>query len=176
MRKAGACSIAEPSRRAAEERQQILADLAARAEPRRPSSQCHQHHCGRGGCRPPICSASCAAQEYIRAGDIYQANLSRPWRARLPDGYPARSAVPAAARAAIPRLSRRSPSSARCVCCPHRPSGLLRIRGGRLDTRPIAGTYPRGKNAAGGSRTGRSAGGASQGAGRAHHAHRPRAQ
>ncbi|MEO6185398.1 MAG: aminodeoxychorismate synthase component I [Steroidobacteraceae bacterium] len=88
-----------------------------------------------------------AAQEYIRAGDIYQANLSRPWRALLPDDYPAAelyrrlrltNPAPFAAFAQFGALRVLSSS----------PERLLRIQGRRLDTRPIAGTHPRGKNAA----------------------------
>jgi anthranilate synthase component 1 len=88
-----------------------------------------------------------AAQEYIRAGDIYQANLSRWWRARLPDDYPAaalyqrlRTTNPAPFAAFAQFGALRVLSSS--------PERLLRIQGRRLDTRPIAGTYPRGKNAA----------------------------
>ena len=88
-----------------------------------------------------------AAQEYIRAGDIYQANLSRPWRALLPDDYPAAelyrrlrlsNPAPFAAFAQFGALRVLSSS----------PERLLRIQGRRLDTRPIAGTHPRGKSAA----------------------------
>ncbi len=88
-----------------------------------------------------------AAQECIRAGDIYQANLSRSWRARLPDDYPAaelyrrlRTSNPAPFAAFAQFGALRVLSSS--------PERLLRIQGRRLDTRPIAGTHPRGKNAA----------------------------
>jgi anthranilate synthase component I len=84
-----------------------------------------------------------AAQEYIRAGDIYQANLSRHWRATLPAGY------------ALADLYRRlrttnpAPFAALCQFGDFRilsssPERLLQIRGRRVDTRPIAGTHPRG--------------------------------
>jgi anthranilate synthase component I len=86
------------------------------------------------------------AQEYIRDGDIYQANLSRYWRAQLPDNYPAadlyrrlRTTNPAPFAALAQFGALRVLSSS--------PERLLRIRGRRLDTRPIAGTYPRGKDA-----------------------------
>jgi 4-amino-4-deoxychorismate synthase (2-amino-4-deoxychorismate-forming) component I len=85
------------------------------------------------------------AQEHIRAGDIYQANLSRPWRARLPAELTAatlyqrlRSTNPAPFAALAQFGDFRVLSSS--------PERLLRIRGQRLDTRPIAGTYPRGTN------------------------------
>jgi anthranilate synthase component I len=84
------------------------------------------------------------AQEYIRAGDIYQANLSRPWRATLPPDLAAgdlyqrlRTSNPAPFAALAQFGDFRVLSSS--------PERLLRIRGRRVDTRPIAGTHPRGK-------------------------------
>lgn len=83
------------------------------------------------------------AQEYIRAGDIYQANLSRWWRGELPADYPAidlyrrlRHSNPAPFAGFAQFGEFRVLSSS--------PERLLRIQGRRLDTRPIAGTYPRG--------------------------------
>jgi anthranilate synthase component 1 len=84
------------------------------------------------------------AQDYIRAGDIYQANLSRHWRVELPAefsvaGLYARlrrtNPAPFAAFAQFGDFSLLSSS----------PERLLRIQGRRMDTRPIAGTYPRGR-------------------------------
>lgn len=83
------------------------------------------------------------AQDYIRAGDIYQANLSRPWRFEVAEGTTAgqlyqrlRRANPApfAALAQFAGVQLLSSS----------PERLVRIRERRLDTRPIAGTHPRG--------------------------------
>ena len=83
------------------------------------------------------------AQDYIRAGDIYQANLSRWWRGELPADYRAAdlyarlrrsNPAPFAGFAQFGDFSLLSSS----------PERLLRIQGGRLDTRPIAGTHPRG--------------------------------
>ncbi len=84
------------------------------------------------------------AQEYIRAGDIYQANLSRPWRATLParlftclrctDSLRTTNPAPFAALAQFGDFRILSSS----------PERLLQIRGRRVDTRPIAGTHPRG--------------------------------
>jgi anthranilate synthase component 1 len=83
------------------------------------------------------------AKEYIRAGDIYQANLSRPWRitlaedvqpARLYDILCAANPAPFAALAQWRGASILSSS----------PERLVRISGDRrVDTRPIAGTRPR---------------------------------
>jgi anthranilate synthase component I len=83
------------------------------------------------------------AQEYIRAGDIYQANLSRPWRVRVQDGV--------GASELYPRLRRANPAPFAAltqfrseVLLSSSPERLLRINGDRIDTRPIAGTHPRG--------------------------------
>ena len=85
--------------------------------------------------------------EAIGRGDVYQANLSRGWRARLAGGATAtdlyrrlRAANPApfAGSAVLPGFALLSSS----------PERLLRIRGQVVSTRPIAGTRPRGDSAA----------------------------
>lgn len=82
------------------------------------------------------------ALDHIAAGDIYQANLAREWRARLPDGVSAAALYahlrranpgPFAGLAALPGMTVLSTSPERLVCC----------RGDRVETRPIAGTRPR---------------------------------
>ncbi len=91
------------------------------------------------------------AKEYIRAGDIYQANLSRLWRVQ-----PAAAAGSAAhARALDPavlyeRLRRRNPAPFAALLqwdgisvLSSSPERLLRVSGNEVDTRPIAGTRPR---------------------------------
>ncbi|MDQ2641299.1 MAG: aminodeoxychorismate synthase component I [Pseudomonadota bacterium] len=87
------------------------------------------------------------AQDYIRAGDIYQANLSRWWRAQLPQDC---SAADLYRRL---RLSNPAPFAGFAQFGEFRvlsssPERLLRIQDRRLDTRPIAGTHPRGGSAA----------------------------
>jgi anthranilate synthase component 1 len=86
------------------------------------------------------------AQEYIRAGDIYQANLSRHWRAQLPAGL--------SATQLYRRLRRSNPAPFAALAqygdfriLSSSPERLLRVRGRRVDTRPIAGTHPRGATA-----------------------------
>ncbi|MBY6205822.1 aminodeoxychorismate synthase component I [Halomonas denitrificans] len=82
-------------------------------------------------------------RDYILAGDVFQVNLSRGWRARadepldpvalyrrLAEANPA----PFAGLARLPGGSLLSSS----------PERLVSSRGGRVDTRPIAGTRPRG--------------------------------
>ena len=83
----------------------------------------------------------------IGRGDVYQANLSRGWRARLAAGASAadlyrrlRAANPApfAGSAALPGFTLLSSS----------PERLLRVRDRVASTRPIAGTRPRGDSQA----------------------------
>jgi anthranilate synthase component I len=83
----------------------------------------------------------------IGRGDVYQANLSRGWRAQLAQGAsPAelyrrlRRANPApfSGMAALPGFTLLSSS----------PERLLQIRDGLASTRPIAGTRPRGRTTA----------------------------
>lgn len=82
------------------------------------------------------------AKEYVRAGDIYQANLSRPWRvelARDPD-----------IGALYNRLRKANPAPFAALAqwrgttiLSSSPERLVRINDGHIDTRPIAGTRPR---------------------------------
>ena len=80
------------------------------------------------------------AKEYIRAGDIYQVNLSRPWHvqpvadtALLYERLRSRNPAPFAALVQWDGVSILSSS----------PERLLRVSGRDVDTRPIAGTRPR---------------------------------
>jgi anthranilate synthase component 1 len=88
-----------------------------------------------------------AVLDAIGRGDVYQANLSRAWQARLAPGVASselyrrlRAANPApfAGSAVLPGFDLLSSS----------PERLLRIRGNVASTRPIAGTRPRGITAA----------------------------
>jgi anthranilate synthase component I len=79
---------------------------------------------------------------HIAAGDVYQANLARRWRLALPAGMTV-SALYRRLRAANPG------AFAGLACLPgfsilsSSPERLVRVRGRRIDTRPIAGTRPR---------------------------------
>jgi anthranilate synthase component 1 len=87
-----------------------------------------------------------AALEFIRAGDIYQANLSRPWRGQL-------DAADNAGSAAAPvyeRLRTVNPAPFGALAqfqdwrlLSSSPERLVRVSGSRVETRPIAGTRPR---------------------------------
>ncbi len=85
------------------------------------------------------------AKEYVAAGDIYQANLSRPWAVRL-DAPAAGSAAATLYR----RLCAANPAPFAALAqwrgatiLSSSPERLLRVLGRRVDTRPIAGTRPR---------------------------------
>jgi anthranilate synthase component 1 len=79
---------------------------------------------------------------HIAAGDVYQANLSRGWRAQVPAGSAAalyqrlKSANPAPF-ASLARLA------ADHFIISSSPERLIEIRNGWVSTRPIAGTRPR---------------------------------
>ncbi|HEX2055542.1 MAG TPA: anthranilate synthase component I family protein [Nitrospiraceae bacterium] len=92
-------------------------------------------------------------QHYIAAGDIYQANLSHRFTVKVPRGAaaPLRDLFPVVQYGRL-RAVNPSPFSA-CLCfndvalvCSS-PERLVRLRGRRADTRPIAGTRPRGNTA-----------------------------
>jgi anthranilate synthase component 1 len=82
------------------------------------------------------------AKEYIAAGDVYQANLSRPWRLRLRDPADARWIYPALRRA-NPAPFAASVSFGGMSILSSSPERLLSVDGRTLSTRPIAGTRPR---------------------------------
>jgi anthranilate synthase component 1 len=86
------------------------------------------------------------ALDYIRAGDIYQANLSRPWRGELPGSSDACNAAPSL----YERLRTVNPAPFAALAqfqdwrlLSSSPERLVRVTGSRIDTRPIAGTRPR---------------------------------
>jgi anthranilate synthase component I len=80
------------------------------------------------------------AQEYVRAGDIYQANLSRAWSVRL-DARP--GALYEHLRAANPAPFAALAQYQGVAILSSSPERLVRVDGRRVDTRPIAGTRPR---------------------------------
>lgn len=84
--------------------------------------------------------------DYIRDGDVFQVNLSREWRC---EGY---TGTPADLYARL-RLSNPAPFAALATMGSHAvvsssPERLVASRDGWLSTRPIAGTRPRGHDAA----------------------------
>jgi anthranilate synthase component I len=83
------------------------------------------------------------ALEYIAAGDVYQANLSRRWHGQVRGAF--------AAEALYRRLRAANPSpfaallrDADFAVISSSPERLVSVQGDRIATRPIAGTRPRG--------------------------------
>ena len=84
--------------------------------------------------------------EYIAAGDVYQANLSRAWRGRVREHVRAADVYQ--------RLRRTNPGPfsgiaelAGLSIISSSPERLVEVRGRSVATRPIAGTRPRGDDA-----------------------------
>jgi anthranilate synthase component I len=83
------------------------------------------------------------ALEFIAAGEVYQANLSRRWQGRV------RGALEAAALYRRLRTANPSPFAALLrdgdfAVISSSPERLVSVQGDRISTRPIAGTRPRG--------------------------------
>jgi anthranilate synthase component I len=82
-------------------------------------------------------------QEYLRSGDTFQVNLSREWRARF--------TPPPAPAQLYEQLRRTNPAPFAALLqwrdwaiVSSSPERLIEVRGGVAQTRPIAGTRPRG--------------------------------
>lgn len=83
--------------------------------------------------------------DYIRAGDVFQVNVARAWRARASE---------AVAPSALYRLlCRTNPAPfaglatyGESAVVSSSPERLVEVRGDRVQTRPIAGTRPRGRD------------------------------
>lgn len=82
------------------------------------------------------------AKEYIAAGDIYQANISRPWRLRLRGEADAARVYPALRRS-NPAPFAASVRYGGLTLYSSSPERLLKVEGRAISTRPIAGTRPR---------------------------------
>lgn len=89
-----------------------------------------------------------AVQESIRAGDLYQANLSRGWQARLRPGVSSAS-IYRRLRAANPAPFAVWSQWGGMQVLSSSPERLVSLSQGRVSTRPIAGTRPRVPPAAG---------------------------
>jgi anthranilate synthase component 1 len=81
-------------------------------------------------------------KEYIRAGDIYQTNLSRPWRIELQEDADV-GALYECLRTANPAPFAALAQWGGGVLLSSSPERLARISGRGIETRPIAGTRPR---------------------------------
>ncbi len=83
-----------------------------------------------------------AAKEFIAAGDVYQVNLSRPWRIRCTEPVDA-LALHEQLRRANPAPFAATLSWGGVSIVSSSPERLLEIRGRDISTRPIAGTRRR---------------------------------
>lgn len=97
--------------------------------------------------RPDYEAGVARVVEYILAGDIFQANLSQRFRAELPEGLDpfelyrrlrARNPAPFAAFLDLGEVAIASAS----------PERFLELKAGKVETRPIKGTRPRGRDPA----------------------------
>ncbi|MBJ6611209.1 MAG: aminodeoxychorismate synthase component I [Candidatus Thiothrix moscowensis] len=86
-------------------------------------------------------------RSYIAAGDVFQVNLSRAWRAELPTDK--------LAVALYRSLRSTNPAPFACLAdfgefaiISSSPERLVKVEAGLVDTRPIAGTRPRGDDTA----------------------------
>lgn len=80
--------------------------------------------------------------EYLRAGDTFQVNLSRKWRARF-DAAPEPAALYARLRAANPAPFAGLLAHDGWALASSSPERLVSVRGRTAETRPIAGTRAR---------------------------------
>ena len=83
------------------------------------------------------------ALDYIRAGDVFQVNLSRLWRARLADPIPP-VALYRCLRTANPApFAGLMTLGEGCAVVSSSPERLVSVHARQVSTRPIASTYPR---------------------------------
>ena len=80
--------------------------------------------------------------EHLRAGDVFQLNLSREWRARFGQAPPP-AQLYGALRAANPAPFAGLLQQPDWAIASSSPERLIEIHGDRVQTRPIAGTRPR---------------------------------
>lgn len=83
-----------------------------------------------------------SAQEHVRAGDVYQANLARAWRIEF-EHEPDAGALYARLCAANPAPFAALAHFQGAAILSSSPERLVRVSAGQVDTRPIAGTRPR---------------------------------
>jgi anthranilate synthase component 1 len=85
------------------------------------------------------------ALEYIAAGDVYQANLSRAWRAQVAPGVQSHHIYERLRRTNPAPFGALAQLDGLCIISSS-PERLVEVREGSISTRPIAGTRPRGED------------------------------
>jgi Anthranilate/para-aminobenzoate synthases component I len=93
--------------------------------------------------KPNFCLAFSTTQSYIKAGDVFQVNLSRQWQ------YHLQSSVDATQIYQALKQTNPAPFSALAQfdgfsIISSSPERLFSVNGNQIQTRPIAGTHPRG--------------------------------
>lgn len=83
-------------------------------------------------------------RDYIRDGDVFQVNLSRCWQAEVPPSVTADALYRALCRANPAPFAGLAELPGGTAIISSSPERLVRVRQGEIDTRPIAGTRPRG--------------------------------
>ena len=83
-------------------------------------------------------------QAYIRAGDVFQVNLSRGWRGRFKDRVPVDGLYAALCAANPAPFAAHVHLGENHAVLSSSPERLVAVRGDHVSTRPIAGTHPRG--------------------------------
>ena len=130
-----------PGRGPAEARMEQLAARLAAAPPDPPAAEAQPVEITCNFTRDEYLRAIQRAKDYIAAGDIFQANISRRFETtlRLPphELYLRLRAVNPAPMAAFLRLDQGTVISSS-------PERFLKVRNGHVETRPIKGTRPRG--------------------------------
>jgi len=123
------------------ERRAVEVARALRARDRR--TECDGYDCQPNQTRAEFEARVARAQEYIAAGDIYQANLAQKFSAHF-DGNPYRLFEHLLARSPAPGGAFLDFGDT-CVLSAS-PELFLRIRGRHITTRPIKGTRPRSRD------------------------------
>jgi anthranilate synthase component 1 len=80
---------------------------------------------------------------YIRAGDVFQVNLSRGWQATLAGKGGLAASLYDNLRCRNPAPFSGLADFGSCQIVSSSPERLVRVAGGHVETRPIAGTHPR---------------------------------
>ncbi len=92
-----------------------------------------------------FCADTRRVLDYLAAGDVFQVNISRRWAGRFsgqPDPVSLYRRLRASNPAPFAGLARWRGATVLCSS----PERLVEVRGDRVQTRPIAGTRPRGAN------------------------------
>jgi anthranilate synthase component 1 len=128
-----------------EEQAQVFADIEAVAEMRGAGVSYGQARASAEEPPQEFLHAVASARDYIAAGDIYQANLSRGWTTAI-SGQPSPASIYGALCAANPAPFAGLAQWQDTSIISSSPERLVEVRDGFAATRPIAGTRPRSRD------------------------------